>query len=70
MRIVHAYFKGYIGFYNGMGLDKLEIDLSKCKHNIVLIVGKNGCGKSTLESALNIFPDNNSYRVPSRWFRS
>ena len=60
MRIVHAYFKGYIGFYNGMGLDKLEIDLSKCKHNIVLIVGKNGCGKSTLESALNIFPDNNS----------
>ena len=60
MRIVDAYFKGYAGFYHGMGLEELHIDLSKCKYNIVLIVGKNGCGKSTLESALNIFPDNNS----------
>ena len=65
MRIIDAYFRGYIGFYNGMGLHELHIDLTKCKHNIVLIVGKNGSGKSTLEGALNIFPDNNSCFRPN-----
>ena len=60
MKIIYAKFRGYAGFYHGMGLETLEIDFSKSKYNIVLIVGKNGCGKSTLLSALNIFPDNNS----------
>ena len=57
MRFLDAVFIGYIGFKNGMGLDKVHIDFTKCKNNIVLISGKNGSGKSTLLSSLNIFPD-------------
>ena len=57
MRFLDAVFVGYIGFKNGMGLDKVHIDFTKCKNNIVLISGKNGSGKSTLLSSLNIFPD-------------
>lgn len=57
MRYLYACFKGYIGFYNGLGLDKLEIDFKKAQHKITIISGVNGCGKSTLLNALNPFPD-------------
>ena len=57
MRFLDAVFVGYIGFKNGMGLDRVHIDFTKCRNNIVLISGKNGSGKSTLLSAMNIFPD-------------
>lgn len=60
MRYLYAYFEGYIGFYTGLGLTKLEIDFTKCKHNIVLISGMNGCGKSTLMNSLSVFPDDSS----------
>ena len=39
MKYLRATFKNYIGFFNGMGLYKVDIDLSKCIHNIVLIQG-------------------------------
>ena len=57
MRYLRATFRGYIGFYNGMGLEVVDIDFTKSTHNIILITGINGCGKSTLINALNIFPD-------------
>ena len=60
MRYLYARFEGYIGFYTGLGLTKLEIDFTKCKHNIVLISGMNGCGKSTLMNSLSVFPDDSS----------
>ena len=60
MRYLYAYFEGYVGFYTGLGLTKLEIDFTKCKHNIVLISGMNGCGKSTLMNSLSVFPDDSS----------
>lgn len=60
MRYLYARFEGYIGFYTGLGLSKLEIDFTKCKHNIVLISGMNGSGKSTLMNALSVFPDDSS----------
>lgn len=66
MRYLYACFKGYIGFYNGLGLDKVEIDFSKCKYDIILIHGINGCGKSTLMNSLNPFPDPSSSFVPER----
>lgn len=66
MRYIYACFKGYIGFYNGLGLDKVEIDFSKCKNNIVLISGKNGSGKSTLINSLNPFPDPSSSFTPNK----
>lgn len=66
MRYLRAEFKNYIGFYNGMGLDKLEIDFTKCQHNIILIIGANGVGKSTLEYHLNPFPDSSSSFIPNK----
>lgn len=65
MRYVYACFKGYIGFYNGMGLDKLEIDFTKCRNDIIMISGKNGSGKSTLMNALHPFPDPSHAFVPN-----
>lgn len=66
MRYIRAIFKGYIGFYNGMGLEIVDIDFSKCVHNIVLILGGNGSGKSTLLNSLNIFPDSSSSFIPNK----
>lgn len=66
MRFLKARFKNYIGFYNGMGLDEINIDFSKCTHSIVLIEGANGCGKSSLLEHLNIFPDPSNDFIPER----
>lgn len=65
MRYTYACFKGYIGFYNGLGLDKVEINFNLCKSRIIAISGINGSGKSTLLNALNIFPDPSSSFVPN-----
>lgn len=64
MRYLRARFTGYIGFYNGMNLDVVDIDFTKCTNRIVLITGRNGSGKSTLLSHLNPFPDSSSSFVP------
>ena len=66
MRYLRATFKNYIGFFNGMGLYKVDIDLSKCTHNIVLIQGCNGSGKSTLLFHLNPFPDGSTSFIPDK----
>ena len=66
MRYLRAQFKNYIGFYNGMNLDVVDIDFTKCKHNIILIGGKNGSGKSTLLNHLNPFPDGSNAFIPER----
>lgn len=65
MRYVYARFKGYIGFYNGMGLEEVIIDFSKCRNRICIISGKNGSGKSTLLNALHPLPDNSSMYIPN-----
>lgn len=65
MKYTRAIFHGYIGFYNGMGIDHLDIDFTKCKYNIILITGMNGSGKSTLQKALNIFPDSSTDYIPN-----
>ena len=33
MKFLNIKLTGYIGIYNGMGLNEIEIDLSKMKHN-------------------------------------
>ena len=66
MRYLRAQFKNYIGFYNGMNLDVVDIDFTKCQHNIILIGGKNGSGKSTLLNHLNPFPDGSNAFIPER----
>lgn len=57
MRIVSAKFIGLKGVYSKSGIDTVDIDFTKCKHNIVMITGKNGSGKSTLLNVLTPLPD-------------
>lgn len=66
MRYTYACFKNYIGFFNGMGLEKVEIDFTKCRNNIILIHGSNGTGKSTLMNALSPFPDPSNSFTPNK----
>lgn len=50
----------YGGIYNGLGLNEIEIDFTRCQHRIILIKGDNGSGKSTIEGALKPLPDDNA----------
>jgi DNA repair exonuclease SbcCD ATPase subunit len=56
--------KNYIGIYNGLGLDEIYIDFTKCKYKKIVIKGDNGSGKSTLFNAIHPLPDSNDCFVP------
>ena len=56
MRLLRLRLKNYIGIFNGMGLEDIEIDFSKCTHRII-IKGDNGTGKSTIFKALTPLSD-------------
>lgn len=64
MRINYLELHNYAGIYNGMELNELVIDFSKCQHKICLIKGDNGSGKSTIMKALNPLPDPSSVFIP------
>lgn len=64
MKIVYIKLTGYIGIFNGLGLNELEIDLSQSKHKIIVISGINGSGKTTLLKAMSIIPDGSSDFTP------
>ena len=53
MKFLNIKLTGYIGIYNGMGLNEIEIDLTRMKHRLLIIKGANGSGKSTIQQALN-----------------
>ena len=57
MVIDKVIFRNWIGFWHGMDTDTLEIDFTKRKHRICLIVGTNGSGKTALEEGLTLFPN-------------
>lgn len=64
MKLLSARFKSLIGINRASGLHEIKIDFTKCKHKIILIVGKNGSGKSTISDALHPFPDPPSNYLP------
>lgn len=64
MKLLRARLKGLIGVCRASGLHDISIDFTKCKHKIVLIVGKNGSGKSTISDSLHPFPDPPSKYLP------
>ena len=66
MKYLRATLKNYIGIYNGMGLTEIDIDFTKCQHNIILITGRNGSGKSVTMSSINPFPDGSSSFIPDK----
>ena len=44
MRYTRIKLTGFAGIKNGLYLDEIEIDLNKCQHNILLLVGDTGSG--------------------------
>lgn len=63
MRFLNIKLTGYIGVYQGMGLNQIEIDFTKAKHRLIIIKGANGSGKSTLQQAFNPLPDPNNFFI-------
>ena len=64
MRCRYIKLTNYIGIKNGMNLDTIEIDFSKGKNKMVVILGDNGSGKSSLFNAISMLPDSYSDLVP------
>lgn len=60
MRFISLKLINYIGIYNGLGLDEIFIDFTKCRHSTIIIKGFNGSGKSTVMKSLTPMPDDNS----------
>ena len=64
MRYLWIELIGYAGIYNGLGLNQIKIDFTKCMFNKIIIRGKNGSGKTTLMNAINPNPDGNECFIP------
>lgn len=60
MKMEYVKLTNYAGLKRGSGLSTIEIDFTKQRHNICLIIGKNKSGKTTLMNALHPLPDNNT----------
>lgn len=63
MKLLHAKIHGLLGLYSGSHVKDIDIDFTKCKNKITLIIGGNGSGKSTLLSVLHPLPDPQSYYI-------
>lgn len=50
MKCTYVKAVNYIGIYSGLGLYEFELDLSKSTNKILMLVGRNGSGKSTIAS--------------------
>lgn len=66
MRFTYLELENYIGIYNGMGLERIVIDMSKCRNRTLIIRGENGSGKSTIFKAMQVFPDGNESFIPGK----
>src|SRR5699024_5072878 len=66
LRFTYLELENYIGIYNGMGLYNIKIDFLKSKHRVCVIKGTNGSGKTTIQSALSLFPDGNESFIPDK----
>lgn len=55
MKIEYLKLINYASIYTAMGVKEIEIDFSKCKNSVILFVGSNGSGKTSLLSALHPF---------------
>ena len=62
MKIKKLKLKNFIGIYAGMGLKEVEIDFSKSKNNMIMLLGNNASGKTTIMSNLNPYRETNDQR--------
>lgn len=56
MRLKSAKLHGLIGVFSASGKKEIFIDFTKCINDIILIIGKNGSGKTTIWEALQPIP--------------
>lgn len=57
MKYLRARFENFVGIWYGLHLKNFEIDFTKCKNRITLILGHNGSGKSSFLESLTLFTD-------------
>lgn len=58
MKILYLQLKNYAMIYTGMNLKKIEIDLSKAENKIIMLIGPNGSGKTSILSCLHPYAYN------------
>lgn len=63
MKLLSARIKGLIGLSRGSDIDEIYIDFTKCKNKLILIMGPNGSGKTSLMSVLHPLPDSQSMYI-------
>ena len=56
MRLKSARLHGLMGVYSASGKKEIFIDFTRCHNDIILIIGKNGSGKTTIWEALQPIP--------------
>lgn len=56
MRLKSARLHGLMGVFSASGKKEIYIDFTKCLNDIILIIGKNGSGKTTIWDALQPIP--------------
>ena len=66
MRLLYLHLENYINIYHGLGRTSLDIDFSRCNHKILIILGQNGSGKSSIFKSISPFMDDSSVFIPDR----
>lgn len=64
MRLLYLHLENYINIYHGLGRTSIDIDFSKCKHKVLIELGQNGSGKSSIFKAISPFMDDSSVFIP------
>lgn len=65
MKILYLKLENFATIYSGMGRKSIEIDFTKSKNKIVLLIGDNGTGKTAILSELHPFAYSGSMDVRS-----
>lgn len=62
MKILRIKLVNFIGIMHGLGKNEIEIDFTKGNNRIVMFLGKNGSGKSTIVGSLTPFKQSTDNR--------
>jgi hypothetical protein len=64
MKILKLILENYAGIINGIQRNKIELDFSKCDKKIIMLLGLNGKGKSTILSSLHPYSETFNDKYP------
>lgn len=66
MRLLFLHLENYINIYNGLGKKVIDIDFGKCRNRLLVLLGENGTGKSSIFNTLSPFLDDSSVFIPDK----